>query len=885
MSSNAKIVESQRKANLQAQEIELFKQSFVIVPYQVSGFIDNTNRGVRTEVVNPDDFETFKRVWTGNDACNLNWKSSISCFQNITTKKLEVKFQLGEVFLGVMETNDNENVIGKDKSFSDYTSQEIESTLTFRVSKYFDISDYYQLMFYKIPEISGSVLFRITNIEKDYIGRELIGYVITFKSINQELANTGRARQQNIMPNSPGQGYLECVVKDSNWPNELGKEEFDKLVDGVDYYKFFDRYITADYQKTLNRPAKKMVVRMFGVGVLGSVSLVGRPAIEGEKLSEFEPQRLIFPYNLKTPSTYNFFNSQGESNNYYFGEFYPTLKYWKELMASIKDSLTPVNKFNYEGFLEYDEDKLKATNPSNGSLYLYELFGKISTNQEGQNFLEPWSFSTDKKEISMLGLQGVENKYNIGGYKKVHNHLFDNYWTQKQMKALPVEVNSSLTFGNTLQSAFSWLGKSLTSSAPLLPLIYGVGLFAIGISGAFTGKYKLRNCPSFRGLINAPFTDFNSGIFGRSVAENSKNKMPFNSLNCNSAETPNTIFYDGATLSTGFEASLTDLIQTPRAPNKILSTLNIGQSKDEDGNDILQGQPFLLNGDAELYDAFQTRKGYIIDAIQIQAIFNGEISIEFLDVNDDVIWSGVYQSEGKWTNSMREIWTEKNCSVFGRENMFYSEPLPYPAPLPPAENEPEIYGREEILLPGLLATASSTMGNQFYIVNGQVLGGDITSQLVRPIEESGVVTLKKIKIGDLIASYDRFEVHNTGGMIKYFTVDEVINNKATLPIGFNGSGSEGGYYQNFATGHNTNLTLSSYVNYTLQSGDETPTLSFNYDKQKEELYFTFNYSHLKLTSYSSVSFPSKPSDGRYKAVRIPNPNSSCGITKVVLVPK
>ena len=129
---------------------------------------------------------------------------------------MEQKWSLGEVFIGTLETNEFFNDIATDTSFSEYKSQQQINSLKFRVHKYFKISDYYNFMFFKIPEISGSTLYRIDNIEKDFAGTELLGYVITFKTINQELANTGRAKQQNIMPSAPGQGYLECIVKDKN---------------------------------------------------------------------------------------------------------------------------------------------------------------------------------------------------------------------------------------------------------------------------------------------------------------------------------------------------------------------------------------------------------------------------------------------------------------------------------------------------------------------------------------------------------------------------------------------------------------------------------------------------------------------------------------------
>ena len=402
---NTRIVEQQRKTNLRAEEIELFKQSFVIVPYQISGFIDYTNRGASNQVVSPQDFETFKRIWTGNDACVINWKNSINLTQNNKTKEMEVKFQLGEVFLGVLETNYNENRVQKDVSFNEYIAQDIESRLTFRVDNRFKIDDYYQLMFYKIPEITGSTLYRIETIEKDFVGRELVGYVITFKSVNQDFSNTGRARQQNIMPNSPGQGYLECIVEDEQWPERLG-DKWNDLVEGKDYYKFFGRYITADYQKTLNRPVSKVVCRLLGNGILNTFVMEGRPIIQGDSLEKYRPQRLLFPYNFTNPTTPNLFHTQNNSNNLYFGDFKPTLQYFKDLMASIKDSLTPVNQWKYQGWLSYTYSDLITTNPLKDGTYTYDLYGYLERAETINRI--PWIFNTPPKQINTSGIYGVE---------------------------------------------------------------------------------------------------------------------------------------------------------------------------------------------------------------------------------------------------------------------------------------------------------------------------------------------------------------------------------------------------------------------------------------------------------------------------------------------
>lgn len=668
---NTRIVEAQRKTNLKAEEIQLFKESFVIVPYQTSGFLNYTNQGYNNENIKPEDFETFKRIWTGNDACVLSWKNSVKLTQQIDNE-MKISFQLGEVFCGALQTNESENRIQTDVSFTEYKSQDIKKTINFYVNKHFKITDYYLLMFYKIPEYSGSTLYRLANIERDYVGKELVGYVLTFETINQDLANTGKAKQQNIMPNGIGQGYLECVVKQKDWWENLPDEIKNKLVAGKDYYEFYDRYITADFEKVKNRPASKICVKLFGANILSCVVCEGRPVYRGDTFENWRAQRLIFPINFSVPTTPNLYATQNNVNNFYFGGFTPTLEYWKDLMTNMKDNLTPVNKWNYQGWLLYNYSKLQSTNPKAGNGYKYTLYDR------------DWEPTLDPIPVNNNGVYGSEIEYNIGGTKRIENHLWDNFWTQKQIKTLPINIEENLSYGNTILGGLAMIGSGYFGIGKINPTknIFRIGIGTVlGVIGlAFTLQQKLKKrLESFRGLIPAALLDFNNSLFGEQ-----QGKIPFNILNTNNnTDTPNEIFFDGSTLNTSFTAELTDRFTTTKVPNKVLSTVNIGQKTFEDGTNILSsGAQYLVDGSESLLTSIDYYEGYIIDSFKIQTIFNGDVSVEFLDYNNEVIWSGVYQSEGKWTKSMREVWTEKNTSVFGRENTYFTNPIPYPKEIP-----------------------------------------------------------------------------------------------------------------------------------------------------------------------------------------------------------
>ena len=170
MSNELKIKNTTRKAKLDS-DIKLFEQSIVLVPYLASGYIDYTNKGAVSTQQNIDDHETFKRVWSGNDAFILTWKDSVTFVQDTNTKIVETRYSLGEVILGQIIGDDNYGEVNNDESFSDYKSQQVKGNLRLRVNaNTFRMDDNYLLYFYKIPELSGSQLYRIMNLTKSYIG-------------------------------------------------------------------------------------------------------------------------------------------------------------------------------------------------------------------------------------------------------------------------------------------------------------------------------------------------------------------------------------------------------------------------------------------------------------------------------------------------------------------------------------------------------------------------------------------------------------------------------------------------------------------------------------------------------------------------------------------
>ena len=658
-----------------------FKEQFVIIPYLASGYIDYSNFGQVDGQRLIDNFETYKRLWTGNDSFTISWKDSVIATNTTQDPKIKINYQIGDAILGWLENHSSNVEIKTDASFEDYKAQTSEKSFTFRINaNEFTLDTNWEFMFFKIPEISKRILFRVESLDREYLGRDLMCYVLTLKALNQELASTGRAKQQNVMPNSPGQGYYDVQVVEEFTPSE-------DLVEGVDYKQFYDRWLVADKSVMFHNPCKKVVVKAFGLCGFSNCAFWGRKVRAGGDFREFGIPHWIFPTNLTNASTYTLYRTQSEQTNYYMvvGAT-PYINYKKEVFEALKGTMDPSTMYPSQGFLIIDKESTLATNPkikadgenandiSEAVNFKYQLFGQ---NQIINGLLgyKKWEVSFPQKEIATDMIVGCAQKYNIGGTKNIEDVMFDNFWTQKNMVTLPINRWNTLNFGWTIGSAFAAsVAKNWVAAA---------GLMLVGIAANIIQKVNAPKFTNFNCLMPSSLVDFMLA-----EAEGTFDLSPFGGLDrnyikmdyfLNNEDNAISKIFNTSTINTSFEAELTDRFISKRLQGIILETTVIGQTHLENGHKIFaNGQPFLLNGDTTLVNIPDENEGFIIDEIHLQALFKGDYSIEFLDKQGSVIWSGVFQSQGKWTGSLREINTWIRTSIFGRENTFLAQPLPWP---------------------------------------------------------------------------------------------------------------------------------------------------------------------------------------------------------------
>ena len=685
MSSNSmKIRNIERKIKDFNESLDLWDQQFIVIPFVPTGYVSYSNFGQTDNKYTIDQFETYKRYYTGNESFQILWKGSIEFDysnqknESATTDAIKIKHQVGEHLMGWLEAADIQNEISTDTSFSEYKSQKNTNIVTLRINaSKFTLKEEHSFYFYKIPEISNQVLYKVDSIEREYLGRDLMCYVLRLSSLQDILANTGQAKAQNIMPNNPGQGYIRPLIVSAD-------EIKESWVEGKDYTKTLDkdRFVACDFMYQANNPVKRVVLKLFGLAIFCNFSLVGRRVQYGGDFRDYGCPRLIFPMNFTTPSTFTLYRTQqAETNFYMLCNFKPFISFSDGVFQVTQTWLDFYKFWQMEGLIEFEKDNTLSTNGTINDGYAYQLYGQYVSN----NKYIPWSFTIPKRKVNTSYSYGCVQEYNAGGTKKVHDHLFDNYWTQKHIKTLPIDKKNTLNFGWTIGSAYA----AFTAGNFYL----GAFLFAVGIIGSLIQMAIPPKLEGVYGLIPSSIFDFMSAESEKTIQNGGYTKL--NYFVNNDPETANAMmsFFQTNTMNTSFEAELTDQLYQTSNPTKIYTTDMIGQTKDANGQNIkANGQPFLMDGSyllKEMDDDF----GFVIDSFNLQAVFKGDFSVEFLDRNNEVIWSGVYQSEAKWTNSIREWNTWKDTSIFGQENRYEGKPLLWPtaiADLNPSESETEI---------------------------------------------------------------------------------------------------------------------------------------------------------------------------------------------------
>lgn len=709
MSFSALLNENIRKANLVKDETRDFvnANSWVIIPYIVSGVVNYTNRGYVANDINPNDAETFKRIWTGNDSCSVIWENSVKVISSNDSNNIKLKYQIGEYRLGLLTSNSSTNQTLADSGYSEYTSEQIKNYVTFQFDARSNVfSAYDMLKFYKIPKFSKEDIYRIVSIHKVFRTntKEIDYYSVSFESVNQTFSNTGKAKQQNINMSSVGQGYLNPMVLNEDEFNSLPNKI--SLVEGVDYLLLANgEYLLADKNKVKHNPAKKAVIKLYGNAMPISISFVGRPVFYGDDNTRLRALRPIFGVTLEQPITPNLQRTSNATNNWYFGKFVPSMDAWADISQIIKDNVNSVvanQKFMGTFALNYPiiQQTNQLVNDSSGlnKKYIYSLYQY----QNGSTEWKQWVPGIAAEYQTVRYVYGVDDRtvaFKYGGNdKSIVNILFDNYWIYKNDLQIPLNIQETKTYGSFIAA-----GGVLSTSGTMALMkpeknwlrvfgLLGVSAALLSIGIGFTLSRQTNPPPSqpIYGLISAPFLDLSILQFKKTISGSFPNRIPITSFTNDTTDPVNSAVFDTPnSFNFQVQMELTDLFRNPNPigdqsynPAGLWSTTSIGQAnKFENANGsivTMNGKKMLMNGTQTL-QPHRDIAGYIIEQVNIDSCFSGDISIEFLDAGDNVIYSGIYQSQAKWTGNIRDRWTSINTSILNNQNIITDKLFPYPS--------------------------------------------------------------------------------------------------------------------------------------------------------------------------------------------------------------
>lgn len=719
MPNNVILNESVRKSNLAKDEARAFvnQNSWCVIPYIVSGVQNYTNKGYTPNEINPNDAETFKRIWTGNDSCSILWENSVKIISNKNNEP-ELSYQIGEYKMGLLTSNSCSNQTLKDSGYSEYTSEQIKNYVTFQFdAKTNEFNSYDMLKFYKIPKFSKEDIYRIVSVHKVFRTdtREIDYYSVSFESVNQTFSNSGRARQQNINMSSVGQGYLNPVVMSETEFKSLNGWE--NLVNGTNYIELINgEYLLADKNKFNHRPAKKAIIKYYGNAMPISISFVGRPVHKGDRPTKLRALRPIFGVTIEQPITPNLQRTSNATNNWYFGEFVPSMDGWIDIMKVLKDNVNNViSKQEFNGTFKFNYDKTQATNPltnltnpnpdpideekrdDTDGAYTYSIYQQLAGDEWNQ-----WTPSYEEVPMTIkntYGVYGGNNGFKYAGpTKRILDIFFDNYWIYKNDLQIPLNIRETKTFGSFIAAGIGLAGVAVTSVMKPAKNWFRFGgllssaaaLLGVGIGYTVSRQVSPPKATSIYGIVSAPFTDLSKVQFTPQASGKYKNYLPITSFTNDSVDAVNSLIFNTPnSFNFQIQMELTDLFENVNSsgianlnPVGIYSTSSIGQKdKFETPNGTIttnSGFQMLMNGKQKLVP-HRDIEGYIIEQINLDNCFAGDISIEFLDANDNVIYSGIYQSEAKWTGNIRDRWTSITTSIFNNQNIITDKPFKYPS--------------------------------------------------------------------------------------------------------------------------------------------------------------------------------------------------------------
>lgn len=628
-----------------AQYEKLFvpKGCVAVFPFQIkSGFQNVTNIGYTANGVNAGDYTFFQKVFTGQQNIIALWENSSHLVKPVGKNYYNKQYQVGKTFFGkpignskgcqVTSVEGNEDFLGM-KISQDITlmfdlpffprSNNIKQININANNTYFYPKDEDLFKLYIIPQLGEDKWFIIQNCQvyMDPKTNSPIKVEVTFTSLADKLQESGRAIEQYVNLNAPGEGYAFPYV-DSVW-NETTSS--------------YDIAISLDKEKLQSPGIKYLQIELQGFGVISSFYAMGRPIEEDP--SKVGPPRHLLISGFKTPVINPLNRTSIPSVNFYMPNLasvdFDTQTNVKEQIKNLSQPLEPVK--------------------SDGTFLFNKNYGNTNVKVDGMyNNYQDDSW----KPFLNVEVYGVQNNlspyYNSISYVE-NDNMWDiinkNNFIFSTTYKLPLSYRCSCPFylsdipiiGGFLNSLVLGVGIPIEENIKNIHLCGFCDAEALEVMKKQYGDYISGND------VNIPLMCLGDASFNQSYGNSAQKLVGVNAVN------------------TTLNCELSTFINLN---GKVYDSVLIGQTKLEDGTNILpNGEKLLVN---DTLKVSRNSLNYIIDNITFQGIFNGKIRITAYDVNNNLQWSTTLVTNSNWTGSARD-WTTTFLTNFWDKDICYQQ--------------------------------------------------------------------------------------------------------------------------------------------------------------------------------------------------------------------
>ena len=634
-----------------------------VFPYELrSGYLNRTEQGYvwEDDKFDVDSYNFFQKLITGKDNVNVVWENSTTLTKPKGENKYYYDFKVGKYYLGAIVGNElfaeteiydddleRKNIKVNNKVVLHFVyNEENDYEMYFPDLRPFMVEKADMFKLYKIPQLFGDEWMYIESVRYETMidDNEIVGCFITFSSLNERLSKSGRMTESYIHESAPNEPYAKPLL--SVKKNEKGEilpcVELDKTA------MSFDR-----------KMVKHLQVEIYGTNALSAITVIGR-RLKKDKNGKpyFTTWQFLYPHSFIKPKTYDLEKTSTPSNNFFIFpncslEFTKSINWidqWKKASDVVAtNSFTGV--LNIGPKSDWDSEVHKS-NPINTS----------STVINGLHF-DYWSLSW--KPFQNLN---VSQLYDL---TKDNPYCVNNLWFTQNDSFLDILIKNSFIYWQQLELP---LGFAMTKPYKLsnVPIIGGMISALAGDRTILSNKSRKKTIPICC-IIDCAAATCGANILISEVEDNIK-KIPLSFFG--GEDVPKYLGVEVCNTTLCF--SLTHLLVDSN--NKEWDTSYLGQTTNENLEPLFDDVKKVFQ-----YDGTQkpkeTKETYIIDKVIIQGLIKSDIKITFFDENEELanpLWTTKVQSQGKYTNSLRNWTTEINTGGWSDKYVKFSENFTWP---------------------------------------------------------------------------------------------------------------------------------------------------------------------------------------------------------------